>query len=192
MAYQFSPIIQPTFIPFSPELPGKVQNSPTVVMIPAASTNLSFKTDYNKTFPKTAVTILGGFQLTLGSVSVITQIIGIVQNSVYGMAVIGSGIWCGLFFVLSGGFSIWAAYRPSKCTIITQMVFSIIAACFCLPQIVIAGIGVEYGGRTYRYNGRYTAKVMIAMYSIQIIASLLQAAIAVSYTHLTLPTNREV
>ena len=100
MAYQSSTIVQPTFTPVSPELPGKVQNSPIVVMVPAASSNSSFKTDYSKTFPKRAVTILGGFQLTLGSVSAISQIISILQNSHYGMEVIGSGIWCGLFFFL--------------------------------------------------------------------------------------------
>ena len=72
------------------------------------------------------------------------------------------------------------------------MVLSIVAACFCLTQIVISGIGVSELSYSYpnRYDNdigwyhhdedTYTTNVVIAMYCIQIMAGLLEAAISIT------------
>ena len=88
------------------------------------------------------------------------------------MKFIGTGIWCGLMFALSGVFSLVAGCLPSKCT---QMVFAIIAACFCLPQVVIAGIGIPISLFGYR-----SSEVLVAMCSVQLIVSLLEAGMAIA------------
>merc|ERR1711994_820849 len=111
---------QPAFIPPQVGAPGMIHNAPVVIMVPAASSPV--KTDYSKIFPKTVVVLLGVLQLIMGFFAVTTQIVSIAASTSsyrsYGFAAVGNGIWCGIIFALSGGFSILAGYRPSKCTIV--------------------------------------------------------------------------
>ena len=162
---------QPTFSPPPLAAPSGTPNAPVVIMVPA--TNSPLETDYSKIFPKTTVVLLGILQFILGFLAVITQIVCLVQDY-HGYSWISNGIWCGLIFKLSGGFSIWAGCRPSKCAIITQLVFSIVAAAFCLPQLIFAGIGIAI------HEYRYYTQVIMAMYCIQLIASLIEAGIAIA------------
>ena len=65
------------------------------------------------------------------------QIIAIFLSHIH----IGQGIWCGVFFIITGGLGMAAANNPSDCSIITLMVFSIISAVMGVPHMVLDAIG---------------------------------------------------
>ena len=54
---------------------------------------------------------------------------------------VGQGIWCGVFFLLTGGLGVSAANKPSQCSVITVMVFSIISAVMAVPHMVFDAFG---------------------------------------------------
>ena len=54
---------------------------------------------------------------------------------------IGQGIWCGVFFIITGGLGMAAANNPSDCSIMTLMVFSIISAVMGVPHMVLDALG---------------------------------------------------
>merc|ERR1719471_960795 len=94
---------------------------------------------------------------------------------------IGQGIWCGVFFVLTGGLGVSAAQKPSTCGIVTLMVFSIISACMAVPHMTIDGIGI--GEHSWRSRGLGFAGVL--MYSILFVLGLAGGIISIvlsSYT----------
>ena len=66
-----------------------------------------------------------------------------------GMTCIGTGIWTGVFFAISGGIGLAASQRPSYCMVTAFMVMSIISALFAIPLIVFAGIGTGSFSRHY-------------------------------------------
>ena len=53
------------------------------------------------------------------------------------------GIWFGIIFCLSGILGIWAAKRPSQCSIITAMALSSNAVWFCVPFVYLRVIDIE-------------------------------------------------
>ena len=57
------------------------------------------------------------------------------------LATIGQGIWCGVFFIITGGLGMAAANNPSDCSIITLMVFSIISAVLGVPHMFFDALG---------------------------------------------------
>ena len=61
----------------------------------------------------------------------------------YPFARYGQGIWCGVFFIITGGLGMAAANKPSDCSIITLMVLSIISAAMAVPHMVFDGIGAS-------------------------------------------------
>ena len=65
------------------------------------------------------------------------------------MTFIGTGIWTGVFFAISGGIGLAASRRPSYCMVTAFMVMSIISALFAIPLIVFAGIGTGSFSRHY-------------------------------------------
>jgi len=163
------------------------QCSPAIFLTPQTTITGS-KTDYTKRFQKTPVLILSVIQIKLCISAIITQVICLYlfsSNQHYSYSqffdVIGAGIWCGIIFGISGGFGVWAACRPANPSIITHMVFSIIAASFCIPLIVIASISVVIDSDSYHYNrndDKYN--ILVAMHGIQIILALIQAGVSIT------------
>ena len=56
---------------------------------------------------------------------------------------IGQGIWCGVFFIITGGLGMAAVSKPSDCSIITLMVFSIISAVTAVARMVFDVFGAS-------------------------------------------------
>ena len=125
------------------------------------STGHASEKDYSKVFPARTIVKLSVIQLIFATVVMVSQILLIVwnydevrymvldrQRSSHNFPPIWPlmdfiGIWCGFVFGLSGLFGMWVGCRPSLCSIITFMVFSIIAALFCIPLITISATGIE-------------------------------------------------
>ena len=119
----------------SPRGDNAIRAAPQVVIMVPTSNTLKPKLQYEKRFPKKIVVCLSSIQLCMALLAIITQLIGI-STRYPEMAYIGAGIWCGIFFGLSGFFGILAGRKQSYSTIVTFMVFSIIAASFCLPLLI--------------------------------------------------------
>ena len=125
----------------NPEVIVPVTTAPPIVFLVPPTSSQAQVHQYDKTFPKKTVVWLGAIQLFISFVCILTQIIGIAYPY-DGIAFSMSGIWCGLIFGFSGAFGMVAGLAPSRCSIITFMVFAIIAASFCLPFIFISSIEV--------------------------------------------------
>merc|ERR1712038_2129752 len=120
------------------------QPPPIVLTIPTQNDTKSEKGHILKLFPKRTILIFSIIQLVCAGLAGILQliVIGIDQGRYYTYfpAVVGTGIWTGFFFGISGGIGLVAANRPSSASIIAFMVMSIISAIFALPLLVFAGI----------------------------------------------------
>ena len=156
---------------------------PVTIAVPTASAQ--YKTDYSKIFPKNIVFGLGGIQLIIAVIVITSQILTISWH--YDpIAFVVTGIWCGVFFGLSGCFALWAGFRPSLRSIRTCMVFSIIAGCLCIPLIVIDSISMQddaapFGHYLWPCRGRreYYDTDMAVYSSTQVVIGLAQACIAI-------------
>lgn len=155
---------------------------PVIIMVPTPA-SVKQKVPYEKRFPKKVMITLSSIQLAMAALAIITQIIGL--STRYPEAhYVGAGIWCGIFFGLSGIFGIVASLKPSLPTIVTFMVFAIISAAFCLPLLVISSISTAVG--RYCYRSYCTDKdLKIAMFAIQIMISLIQVAVAIASSAMT-------
>merc|ERR1712018_1017472 len=110
------------------------QQQPMVVIVqaPVANTRTPDRDHFKKFFPKKAVMGMSIAMIIAGALSVILQIIAIFLSHIH----IGQGIWWGVFFIITGGLGVAAANKPSNCSIITFMVFSIISAVMAVPDMV--------------------------------------------------------
>ena len=150
--------------------------SPVFIMVPTQA-SVKQKTNYGKMFPKSVMIFLSSIQIIMAFLGIITNIVGLSVNS-SSAHYVGAGIWCGVFFGLSGSFGVMASLKPSNCTIVTFMVFTVISATFCLPLLVISSIGASVEAPASRYNYRRSG-VLHAMYAMQIVVSLIQAIAAI-------------
>jgi len=154
------------------------QPAPIVLTIPTQNDPQSEKEHILKLFPRRTILIFSIIQLSCAALAAILQIcvIGILNSRHWGPddfpAFMGTGIWAGFFFAISGGIGLLASHRPSNATIIAFMVLSIVSAMFALPLLVFAGIG--FGG------GRRSNGFSVACYGIQILVGLLQGVVALT------------
>ena len=144
---------------------------PVVIMVPGAAP-IKRKRHYEKHFPKKTIMILSAIQIAMAFIAITTQIVAIVSHQRYysGTAPIGQGIWCGVFFGISGLVGILAGYKPSTCSILTSMILSIVAASFCVPFLIMSSIFVVVD----RWED-----LRMAMFAIQIVTSLVQAVVVI-------------
>lgn len=166
--------------------PNQTPQQPIVVIVQAptmAGTRTSDADHFKKFFPKKAVMGMSVAMLVAGVFSVIIQItlIGLPYEGYYRrhFAHIGQGIWCGAFFIATGGLGVAAANKPSNCSIISVMVLSIISAIMSIPHMTIDGIaaGAVSG---YRYDGRALG-LYCFMFLLSLLAGILSIVIS-SYT----------
>ena len=85
---------------------------------------------------------------------------------------VGTGLWTGFFFAISGGVGFNAVQRPSSCTLIVYLVLSIVSALFAFPLIVFAGIGFDLS--------RGKNVFALIFYGIQLLIGLLQGVVAIT------------
>ena len=146
---------------------GSTVPPPVIVMVPTPAP-VRETVPYAQRFPKTLMLTFSSVQLGMAFLAIITETIGSGRFNF-----LGTGIWCGTLFVLSGVFGMVASRKPTFGWIVTFMVFSIISASFCLPLLVISSIGASH----YYHRGKYAEHAVSAM---QIIISLIQAAVTIT------------
>jgi hypothetical protein len=79
-------------------------------------------------------------QIIISILAIVLNIVGIIYPY-HGIAYGGIAFWCAIPFVLCGAFGIWSGLSPSKCSVITFMVFTIISTCFSLLFLGISIVG---------------------------------------------------
>jgi len=144
------------------------QQQPIVVIVQApetAGTTTSNEDQFKKFFPKRTIMIISVMMVVAGALSSITQICLIVKPYQIRytknwwseeFAKRGQGIWCGVFFLATGGLGLVVAQRPTQCRIITLMVFSILSACMTIPHMALDGLGAHIA-YDYFYDGQAVA-----------------------------------
>ena len=182
------------YIPQSAELQGAAQSGPfqnpgnaapppVIIMVPTPAP-VKEKIPYEKRFPKKFMLTLSSIQLAMAILAIITQVMGLsVRNPEAHFA--GAGIWCGVFFALSGVFGTIASTKPSFGWIVTFMVFAIISASFCLPLLVFSSIGTAMTTHCYGSYDCHGNTLKHAAFAIQVIISLVQAAAAITSAGMT-------
>ena len=113
--------------------------APSVLIMAQAPAPIKQQPAYDQRFPKKFMMVLSSIQLVMGALAIITNIIGLSVRYPEGH-IVGTGIWCGIFYGLSGLFGIIASNKPSLSTIVTFMVMAIIASLFCLPLLVMSSL----------------------------------------------------
>ena len=125
------------YIPQSAELQGAAQSGPfqnpgnaapppVIIMVPTPAP-VKEKIPYEKRFPKKFMLTLSSIQLAMAILAIITQAIGLSARRP-DLHFVGAGIWCGVFFALSGVFGTIASTKPSFGWIVTFWKNSDIAA----------------------------------------------------------------
>ena len=151
---------------------------PIVIMVPTPAP-VKQKVSYNEVFPKIPMIVLNSVQLLMATLAIVTQVVGIIESR-HGFHIAGAGIWCGIFFLASGTSGMVASCYPSFASIVTNMVFAIVSALFCLPLLVFSSFGTAFGG--YGYSSSHAANIM---FPIQIAISLIQAISAIMSSAMT-------
>ena len=89
--------------------------------------------DYRPRYPKKLALVLSFIQLGVASLAIITQVVMQVSSSdesvtkyLRGIEYLGTGIWCGILFALSGATGIAASLTQNTSCIIANLVISYI------------------------------------------------------------------
>jgi len=153
------------------------QPAPIVLTIPTQNESQSEKQHILKVFPKKTILTFSIIQLTCAGLAAILQLclIGMHDSYYFSTAYVGTGLWTGFFFGISGGVGLVAVQRPSNCTLVAYMVLSIVSALFALPLIIFAGIGFGDSRR-----GRSRNFLSMIFYGIQLLIGLLQGVVAIT------------
>ena len=187
------------YIPQSAELQGAAQSGPfqnpgnaapppVIIMVPTPAP-VKEKIPYEKRFPKKFMLTLSSIQLAMAILAIITQVMGLsVRNPEAHFA--GAGIWCGVFFALSGVFGTIASTKQSFGWIVTFMVFAIISASLCLPLLVLSSIGAAITAHCntyndYGYNSCSGNTLKYPAFVILVVISLIQAVAAITSAGMT-------
>jgi hypothetical protein len=92
---------------------------------------------FAKTFPKKVFIILSILQIVSSAMAFNSHIF-IIISTTRDFRELGTGIWCGFVFGLSGGFGCLAAHKPSARKIAAFLVTSVVSVGFCIPLAVLS------------------------------------------------------
>merc|ERR1712008_374335 len=150
------------------------QPAPIVLTIPTQNESQSEKQHILKVFPKKTILTFSIIQLTCAGLAAVLQLclIGMHDSYYFSTSYVGTGLWTGFFFGISGGVGLVAVQRPSNCTLVAYMVLSIFSV---LPLIIFAGIGFGDSRR-----GRSRNFLSMIFYGIQLLIGLLQGVVAIT------------
>ena len=90
------------------------------------------------------------FQIIAAIAAILLNIMGMCYPYEEEYAYFGTGIWTALPFTISGVLGILSGKKPSKCLIITFMVFAIISSFFCIPYFGVSVIGMATSSNAKR------------------------------------------
>ncbi|XP_013420356.1 uncharacterized protein LOC106180777 isoform X1 [Lingula anatina] len=104
-------------------------------------------------------------QIACGILAFILGIVGIAIGAY--LASLGTGIWCGIFYIIAGGLGVGAAKKKTTGLLVSHMVLSILSSLACIVLLSFASIGVggEYSnclrnhGYYYSYPYEYSNEV---------------------------------
>ena len=153
---------------------------PPVIVMVSTPAPVQQKIPYDQRFSKKLMLALSRIQLAMGILAIITQAIGL-STKRPDAHFAGAGIWCGIFFVLSGVFGSIASKKRSFGWIVTFMVFAILSAVFCLPLLIISSIGTAMSS-SYHYRD---TGLKLPAFAIQVVISLIQAVAAITSAGMT-------
>jgi len=157
MASTTGPLAHPT------SFVGSAQPTQPVMLMVQPPPKRSNQERYGKHFQGSLVTSLSISIIVCFFIGLIAQVV-IFAISYYTIGDSGVGIWGGIFYAFTGAFGLLSVKKPSLCSIVTLMVFSILSACMSVPYLTMSSIGINE-----RY--RSTAGLKVA-FGIQVICSL--------------------
>lgn len=148
-------------------------NGQIILAVPAPQASNTQVDHFKKVFPDSAISTLSSLQITCAFLAIITQIIlfAVSYRHEY-VSVVGTGIWTGFFFAVSGSIGFLSKARPSTCSFSAFMVLSIISCLLCLPLLVFGGIGI---GDDY-----HSTPIRSVLYGFQILVALTQAVVCIT------------
>ncbi|XP_070543455.1 uncharacterized protein [Ptychodera flava] len=136
----------------------------------------TIRNDTRPGFANRTITGLSLCQLLLGGIAVALGIVAIVIKCV--SSELGCGIWCGVFFMVSGLIGLISASKKTNGLIITFMVLSVVSASLFAPVLLSASVAMisqeEYGNDDYLY---YDA--CLAVESLLGLTAVAEAVIAI-------------
>ncbi|XP_078491593.1 membrane-spanning 4-domains subfamily A member 8 isoform X2 [Ciona intestinalis] len=131
---------------------------------------------------------LGISQIILGTLSVFFAIAAfLINNSASSyMVEVGSGIWCGFFFLLAGGISMQAATKPHSCKIIGGMVSCIFAALFASVLTIISIVYALQYDTQYMYYNNYSSsgknEAAVAFHALLAITGFIELVLSIVHS----------
>lgn len=157
---------------------GNTIQAPIFLTVPQTSGSPSEKDHILKVFPKKSMVVTSSIQITCGAIAALLQVIILGFDDRF-PAILGTGIWCGIFFALAGGIGLIVHSRPSSCSVIAYMVLCIIATLFSLIFVIFAGIGFGQC-RSYYYNNRdNNCPASRVLHGIQLLIGLTEGVAAI-------------
>lgn len=129
--------------------------------------------------------------LTLGVIQIICGVLSIIFNTVliiyskdyYDAGDSGYGIWCGVFFLVSGGLGVGASQKPQYGLVVAHMVMSIFSAVFAGILLIASSVGAATSDDCNYYNYIYSYicdKPVVKGLNIgMVIVALLEAVLAI-------------
>jgi hypothetical protein len=153
------------------------EDNPTaqVVYMAPASAEINKNPPIPKRINKTIMLILSAIQLANAAFIITIQL-------KYPYPYIGTSFWCGIIFVISGILGMIARAHPGTATIVTLMVFNIIAAIFCLP-LFIASLFAGYE--------HTTRAILMLIVLVQLVTAIASSAMACKGSCCCRPTLEE-
>jgi hypothetical protein len=162
---------------------------PSVYLLVQNPVVTSDEDHFKKTFPARTVNILAIIQIVSCFLSIISHIVVLCFVGPYymGIELSFAGVWCGVFFGVSGFIGCLAARHPSSGRIVGFMVMSVISSCFCLPLLILPAIGIVNSEDTRMIRSRfshmrdlqYTHDWLLALNVIEIFLALITAIVTI-------------
>ena len=105
-------------------------------------------------FPKKPMLVLSIIHLTMAIVVIITEVINLLDIAKYSsiFPVFGTGIWCGIFFGVSGIAGIIASFKPSSSTAAACVAQSLISVTFSVLLLVLSSFEMVTNINNHEYN----------------------------------------
>jgi hypothetical protein len=161
---------------------------PSVYLLVQNPVVTSDEDHFKKTFPARTVNILAIIQMVSCLISISSPILFLFfVGAIGGIELSFAGVWCGVFFGVSGFIGCLAARHPSSGRIVGFMVMSVISSCFCLPLLILPAIGIVNSEDTRMIRSRhshmrdlqYTHDWLLALNVIEIFLALITAIVTI-------------
>jgi len=138
----------------------------------------SNKKSANEAYHSKAAGIIGIIHIVCGLVAFGTAV-GLIFNRSFGLELIGCGIWCSVFFFISGGLSIASCRVKHSGFVISTLVMSIFSAIFSGILIIFSAIGLVIFDC---YASSYICNDLLnrTLYGLQLIAGVTELVISIT------------